>query len=215
MYAEYATSEPAIDRYAIAAAVRGVNDSAAQSPCTVAADSSITPLNTICNAEDGNGSSPSSCRLAYDVPATQPTHANWIAITPPTNARPLAPPCDISGHTRMTMPEKPMVRPTDERTEKRSPLGSRRSSSADQNGVVAISTAVRPLATYCCAYTTRPLPMMFIRTPSRTSAPHMRMGGRRLPFASRMPHSSTPAAIQRRPATNSTGTVSSATVIAR
>ena len=45
-------------------------------------------------------------------------------------------------------------------------------------------------------------------------APQARGRGRRRPLASTMPHSSTPAAIQRRPATSSTGTVSSATLIA-
>ena len=34
--------------------------------------------------------------------------------------------------------------------ENRSPSGSSRSTSADQNGIVAITTAVNPLATYCC-----------------------------------------------------------------
>ena len=111
----------------------------------------------------------------------------------------------------MTMPEKPMERPIKARGVKRSPLGNSRSSSADQNGVVAINTAVKPLATYCCANTTKPLPMMFIRKPSRINGPHNRSGGRRRPRAIRMPDSSTPAAIQRRPASNNTGTVSSAT----
>ena len=89
----------------MAAIVRGVNDSSAQSPFTVAAVSNMIPLKIICRAVDGNGSSPSSWRFAYDVPITQPTQASWMAITPITNARPLA------NWLRGSAPVAPRARP--------------------------------------------------------------------------------------------------------
>ena len=59
-----------------ALSVRGVNDRCAQSPCAVAAASSMMPLKTICRPADGSGSVPSSCRFAYDVPQTHPIQAS-------------------------------------------------------------------------------------------------------------------------------------------
>ncbi len=113
------------------------------------------------------------------------------------------------------MPVKPRPRPNNARLENRSPFGSSRSTRADQNGVVAISTAVNPLATCCWAYTTKPLPTTFIRNPRSSSGPHIAGRGKPRPVASITADNTTPAAIHRSPATSNTGTVSSATLIAR
>src|SRR5262245_65438731 len=114
--------------------VRGVNVSCDQSPCIVAAVSSIAPLNTIWRAVERNGLSPSSCRFANDVPITHPMHASWIAITPITNDLPHAPPSVISGHTSTTMPLKTRASPASDFHEKQSTLGLNSSTIVDQNG---------------------------------------------------------------------------------
>jgi hypothetical protein len=151
----------------------------------------------------------------YDVPSAQPAQAICSAMTPPMKARPLPPLATSSGRTSTTMPRHPTARPATAPRVTPSPRGNTASKPTDQKGTVAMITAARPLATYCSAQTTKPLPTTFISTPRRTSDPHNRGGGSRRPAASTTAESSTPAAIHRNPATNSTGTVSSATRIAR
>ena len=63
---------------------------------------------------------------------------------------------------------------------RRSPRGSSASISTIQNGTIATMTAASPLATYCSAHTTPPLPITAIRKPATAIEPHVRDGGQTL-----------------------------------
>ena len=80
---------------------------------------------------------------------------------------------------------------------------------------MATTTAARPLATYCSAQTTPPLPMTAIRKPAIAIDRQVRTGGSFSPTREAAAVRITPAAAQRRPASSATGIDSSETRIAR
>ena len=87
----------------------------------------------------------------------------------------------MSGQTSSTIPKNPIARPIHCRACIGWPPGNIASTLTIQNGVVPMSTAVRPLDRYCSPQTTPPLPSMSMKKPRIASRPQSSRPGNGCP----------------------------------